>query len=84
MLSSSFHPSPQVLCFYVKAVNADMGQLPNMHSVMNSFSKVPINTPLMFQEVRSLKQLPFVDLSCWNVQNLNDNETKQMDTIIDK
>lgn len=84
MLPSPFHPHPHALCSYVKAVNADMGHLPNMHRIMNNFSKVPINIPLKFEEVRSLKQLPVVDLGCWNVQNLNKNETKQVDNIIDK
>lgn len=83
MFSSPFHPRPQVLCPWVKAANADMSQLPTMCSIMNSFSKTPINTPLMFQELKSSKQLPVEDLSCWNVQNLNENGTKQMDNIIE-
>lgn len=83
MFSSPCHPRPQVLCRWVKAVNADMGQLPTMCSIMNSFSKIPVKTPLMFQELKSLKQLPVEDLSCWNVQNLNENATKQMDNIIE-
>lgn len=64
MFSSPYHPRPQVLCRWVKAVNADMGQLPTMCSIMNSFSKIPVKTPLMFQELKSLKQLPVEDLSC--------------------
>lgn len=83
MFSSPYHPRPQVLCRWVKAVNADMGQLPTMCSIMNSFSKIPVKTPLMFQELKSSKQLPVEDLSCWNVQNLNENATKQMDNIIE-
>lgn len=83
MFSFPFHPFTHVLCSGVTAANANMGQLPAMCSIMNSFSKIPINTPLVFQELKSSKQLPTEDLSCWNLQSLNENGTKQMDNIIE-
>lgn len=53
MRRSPPHPCPLVLCSSVKAVKADMGQLPNIHNIMSNFSKVPIKTLSVFQEVRS-------------------------------
>lgn len=80
--SFPFHPCSPVLCSWVTAANANKGQLPTMRSIMNSFSKIPMNTPLMFQELKSSKQPPFEDHSCWNMQNLNENGTKQMETLL--
>lgn len=83
MFSLPFHPCPHVLCSWVTAANANMGQLPTMCSIMNTFSKISINTPLVFQVLKNSKQLPVEDLSCWNVQSLDENGTKQIDNIIE-
>lgn len=42
-----------------------------------------LNAPLVSQELKSSKQLPVEDLSCWNVQSLDENGTKQMNNIIE-